>query len=340
MNRNKPHITVLMLLSVFILSLTGCVLTGSRARTPDQVYKSPENLPKYLGVIKIFLTRKKNNQVSGFLTSLDREYQSEITLEKNGRELRISRDSTLAAYSKVETIEGEFRSSIRLLDLENGTDSQVILWSEILTDSSITDPNFYPEMEKLIFSINWNDKNTIGLGSIGLDGTNYHQIDTPLHTFSEGPVVSLDGAKILVLCEGMDLESGKPGFMLCIMANDGSHRIRLTTEGNYHGTYLFSPDSKSIIYSEDEWGGILGLVNHPRYEIKRIEINGQNEHTILEWHRAVNVLALSRDGTEIIFMDRFEEGEIPRIFIVDAYGQNLRHLAYFDEFLTDWYGEN
>jgi Tol biopolymer transport system component len=340
MNRFKPQISFLILLAAILFSLTGCIFTGSRARLPDQILNSPDDLPENLGVLQVFLTRNQDNQVSGILTTLDRNIQSDINLEKNGRELKVSEDKTKAVYSKVETIDEEFRSSIWLLDLNDGTKSQVIVWPEILTDSSIADPNFFPGMEKLIFSIAWNNDNTIGLGSIGLDGGNYQVIDTPRNTFSEGPVVSPDGEKILVLCEGIDKDSGKPGFMLCIMNNDGSGRIRLTNDGNYHGTYLFTSDNKSIIFSEAEWGGLLGIIDKPRYEIKRIDIDGKNQQTILEWHRAVNVLALSDEGTEIVFMDRPEGAKPPKLYLIDVDGQNLRHLAYFDQFLAEWYGEN
>ena len=114
-------------------------------------------------------------------------------------------------------------------------------------------------------------------------------------------------------------------------------RSHLMESWSYHGTYLFSPDSQSIIYSEAEWGGLIGLIDKPYYQIRRIDIDGKNLHTILDWHRAINVLALSDDSGEIIFMDRYDKGKTTKIYIVDKDGTNLRHLAYFDDFLADWY---
>jgi Tol biopolymer transport system component len=83
----------------------------------------------------------------------------------------------------------------------------------------------------------------------------------------------------------------------------------------------------------------LGLVNQPRYEIKGIDVDGKNLHTILDWRRAVIVLALSDDGNQIVYRDVSEEGKPPQLYIIDIDGENLRHLAYFDQLLAEWYGK-
>jgi Tol biopolymer transport system component len=290
--------------------------------------------------IPIDLYGEKENQTVGYTTPLDRSNPIEFTLGNKGRDLKFSPDRTLVVYSFTETVEDELRSSLWLYDLNSGEEKRLILWPEKLTDTSLTNPNFYPDGNKLIFSIRDIKANSTSLGSINLDGTEIESINTPSRTLSTGPVLSPDGEKILVLCEGVDKDSGQPGFMLCIMDKDGSNRLRLTEQGDFHGTYMFSPDSQTVIYSESEWGGILGLFNPPRYEIKQIDINGKNVETILEWHRAVNVMALSTSGTEIIFMDRYDEKEHPGLYMIDITGENLRHLAYFDEFLADWYSSD
>jgi len=331
---------IFFLLAAFLFSLSGCVGTDSQVRLPDQIINSPDDLPGNLASLQVFLIRKQGNQYSGILTTLDRETQTEIELEKNGRDLRLSDDKTLLVYSKLETVEEEFRSSIRLLDLETGRDRQVILWPEILSDSLIDSPSFIPGIDRLVFSITYYDSDTETLGTIDLDGNNLQILETPPNTFNTAPLVSPDGEKILVICEGIDQDSGQPGFMLCIMDRDGSGRIRLTKDGDMHGTYLFTPDSQAIIFSESEWGGLLGLVNQPRYEIKGMDVDGKNLHTILDWHRAVIILALSDDGREIVFLDVPEERKLPHLYIIDIEGENLRHLAYFDQFLAEWYGEN
>ena len=339
MNKFKPQLLTLILLAAFIFSFSGCIGTDSTIRRPDQILNSPDDLPGNLATLEVFLIRNQDNQFSGILTTLDRKNQSEIKLEKNGRDLKLSADKTLLVYSKVEKVEEELRSNIRLLDLETGRVRQVIMWPEILSDSLIATPNFIPGMDQLVFSISNFDTDTTGLGSIGLDGSNLQVIDTPQYTLNKAPLVSPDGEKILVFCEGIDQDSGQPGFMLCIMDRDGSGRTRLTQDGDSHGTYLFTPDSRSIIFSESEWGGLLGLVNQPRYEIKGIDVDGKNLHTILDWRRAVIVLALSDDGNQIVYRDVSEEGKPPQLYIIDIDGENLRHLAYFDQLLAEWYGK-
>ena len=337
MIKHKRQLFYLLILVASLFSLSGCIFTVDGSRLPDQVLNSSDDLPADLATIQLLFSNNIDNLSSGLITTLDRQNQIDFTLANDGRKINVSRDNAHVVYSLVEIINHEFRSSIWLLELDTGLERRVILLPDKMSDISLDDPDFFPDGEKLILSIKWHHTNTIGLGSINLDGNNLEIINTPSQTFSQGPIVSPDGEKILVLCEGIDLDSGKPGFMLCIMDKDGSHRRQLMEDGNYHGTYLFTPDSHSIIYSEEEWGGLIGLINRPRYQINSIDIDGKNQNTILDWHRAINVLALSEDGNEIVFMDRPENGKPPRIYIIDNDGNNLRYLAYFDGFLADWY---
>lgn len=335
MHRHKRRL-IYLLIFVSLFFLTGCNITDSKNPLPLNVINEPGDLTSDLAQIQIYFSRNQNNQTSGHITTLDRVDQIDFILENEGRDLSLSLDDIRVVYSFTDTVGDELRSSLWLLDLKDGLERRVILWPEKFTDISLGDPNFYPAWDRLIFSITWYDTDTIGLGSIDLDGNKLEIIDTPLHTLNEGPKVSPDGEKILVLCEGIDRDSGKPGFMLCIMDKDGSHRRLLMEDGSYHGTFLFTADSKSIIYSEAEWGGLIGLINKPRYQINSIGVDGKNQKTILIWHRAINVLALDKDGGEIIFMDRPESGKATKIYIIDKDGTNLRHLAYFDDFLADW----
>jgi len=329
---------LILYLSVAILS--GCKIIDKKLQYPLKEITAPGDLFTDLAQVQIALSRKKDDQTIGYITTLDRSEQIEFALINKGRELKVSPDGSLVVYSFTETIGGELRSSLWLYDLNSREEKRVILWPDKLSEITLANPNFFPDGGNLIFSITEYETDTTSLGSIDLDGANLKLIDTPAKTLSTGPIVSPDGEKILVLCEGLDKDSGQPGFMLCIMDANGSHRFRLVENGDYHDTYLFTPDSQFIIYSELEWGGLFGLGNPPHYEIKRIDINGKNEKTILKWYRDVNVLALSEDGTEIIFRDRFEERKPSKLYIIGIDGQNLRHLVYFDEFLANWYGDD
>ena len=336
MYRHKHQLFYLFVIVTTLISLSGCIVTGGGSRLPDQVLNSSDDLPVDLAAIQIFFSKNQNSQTFGHITTLDEQDQTDFTLENEGRDLNVSPDKTRVVYKFTDIVGVELRSSLWWLDLKDCLVHRVILWPEKYTDISLGDPNFYPAGDRLIFSVTWYDTDTTGLGLIDLDGNNLEIINTPQRTFSKGPKISPDGEKILVLCEGIDRDSGKPGFMLCIMDKDGSHRRLLMNDGSYHGTFLFTPDSQSIIYSEAEWGGLIGLINKPRYQINSIGVDGKNQETILIWHRAINVLALDKDGGEIIFMDRPESDKATKIYIIDKDGTNLRHLAYFDDFLGDW----
>ena len=337
MKEHKGSHPNLMLLVGLVFVLSGCSFAGRNTAQPYTTIDTPEELSGDLSNITLFFTKNLDDKTSLHVTSLNQEEASTITLQNEGGGLKLSRSGSYLAYRYGEMVDGQFHSGIWVRDMYEEIERKVILWPEKYTDVQLNNPSFFPSEDKLVFSITWYETDTVGLATINLDGSDFQVIDTPQGKLNEGPKISPDGEKILVLCSGPDTDSGQPGFMLCIMNSDGSERILLTENGDYHGTYLFTPDSQSIIYSEAEWGGLIGLIDKPYYQIRRIDIDGKNLHTILDWHRAINVLALSDDGGEIIFMDRYDKGKTTKIYIVNKDGTNLRHLAYFDDFLANWY---
>ena len=68
-----------------------------------------------------------------------------------------------------------------------------------------------------------------------------------------------------------------------------------------------------------------------------MDIDGKNDHLILDWNGPVNILAISTDGEEVIFIDRPKSGKFVKMYLIQVDGTNLRHLAYFDDFLAGWY---
>jgi len=337
MRRSTRSFPKLYLLVATILLMYGCSNLSSTPPLPFSTINTSEELPSNLFDIQLFFSRNQNDETSVHIATLERDEKTTITLQNEGDGVNKSPDGLYLVYRFGETIEGEYHSGIWIHDINEEVERKVILLSEEYTTVHVNNPSFFPDEEKLIFSITWFENDTIGLATVKMDGSDFQVIDTPQGKLNEGPKISPDGEKILVLCSGPDVDSGQPGFMLCIMNSDGAERILLTESGSYHGTYLFTPDSQTIIYSEAEWGGLIGLIDKPYYQIRRIDIDGKNLHTILDWHRAINVLALSDDGGEIIFMDRYDKGKTTKIYIVAKDGTNLRHLAYFDDFLADWY---
>ncbi len=324
-------------LACAIIFLTGCRAAADSPVLPVKTIIDPAKLSSNLSSTMIFFSKNQNDETSVHITTLSREVNSTFTLLSEGGHMDLSPDGYFLIFELGENIEGEYRSGIWVRDLVEGTERRVILWPEKFMDVSLANPSFFSCEDKLIFSITWYDTDTIGLATINLDGSNLEIIETPLNTFSEGPVTSPDGEKILVLCEGIDSDSGQPGFMLCIMNKDGSGRNLLTENGDYHGTFRFTPDSQTIIYSESEWGGILGIIKKPYNQIRRMDIDGKNDHMILDWNSPINILAISDDNEEVILIDNPGNGISEKLYIINVDGTNLRHLAYFDDFLADWY---
>ena len=68
-----------------------------------------------------------------------------------------------------------------------------------------------------------------------------------------------------------------------------------------------------------------------------MDISGKNKKLLFDW--IIGVLGFSKDGKEIIFEGR-PDMDAPRgIYIINIDGSNLRHLAYLDEFLKEWYAD-
>jgi len=333
----NQHIFRYIAISFVILISGGCRNVDSVSVLPKETIIYPVGLSTDLSSIKIIFAKNQNDETSVHITTLDSNEKSTIKLLNEGGGIELSPDGGNLVYDLLETFDGEYRSAIWIRGLTEGIERRVILWPEKFTDVSLANPSFFLNENKLIFSITWYDTDTIGLAAINLDGSNLEIIETPLNTFSEGPIISPDGEKILVLCEGIDTDSGQPGFMICIMNRDGSGRILLTKNGDYHGTRFFTPDSQNIIYSETEDGGVFGIIKKPYYQIRCMDIDGKNDHLILDWNRPVNILAISTDGEEVIFIDRPKSGKFVKMYLIQVDGTNLRHLAYFDDFLADWY---
>ena len=86
----------------------------------------------------------------------------------------------------------------------------------------------------------------------------------------------------------------------------------------------------------------ISLSNIPLSNPQQGNFNIQNLETdqktlLLDW--AVSVLGFSDDGNEIIIKARKNRKSPRGIYIINSDGTNLRHLAYFDAFLEEWYAD-
>jgi len=337
MNDHRQKKSIHVLLFAILILLTACNGPGNSPAVPVSTIESPEDLSSDLSNVQVFFSRNQNDKTSVHITSLDRDAESTIILENEGGHVVLSPSGSYLTYRFGEHVNGEYHSGIWIRDLKEGVERKVIIWPEDSSIAHLISPNFFPDEEKVIFSIIWFKTDTAGLATVDLDGSDLQIINIPQPTVNQEPRISPDGEKILVICEGIDIDSGDPGFMLCIMNKDGSGRTLLTRNGDSHGTSLFTPDSNRIVYSESEHGGIFGTINKPSYQIKVMDIDGANKLTILDWKWPIYIRGLSVDGEEVILIEEPTDGSTIKLYVIDIDGTNLRHLAYFDEFLADWY---
>ncbi|MBS3751583.1 MAG: hypothetical protein KGY39_08785 [Anaerolineales bacterium] len=329
----------LMILILFAVGLSACSASVKTGPPPFEVIGSPGELPQKYGDIRLLFTRTIGGKTSFQVTTLDQKSQVSSTLDSRGYVLRLSPSADAIVYHRLENLKEERRSSLWIKDLGSGEESRIILWEEEFRDESIGSMSFYPQGDRLIFSVTNYSADTTGLASINMDGSGLQRIPVSRNTLNTAPVISPDGSKILVVCEGLDADSGQPGFMLCIMDSDGSDRTLLTENGDSHGDLFFTQDSQRIYYTEYENGGLFEILKKPYYHIKSMNIDGSDKKLILDWHQPVTTLAISPDGEGIVVMDHPDAEKPTRLYLFDQRESKLYHLAYFDEFLADWYAD-
>ncbi|MGB2964426.1 MAG: hypothetical protein WBB69_10625 [Anaerolineales bacterium] len=201
-------------------------------------------------------------------------------------------------------------------------------------DIFLTNPSFSYDGKNVIFTVTWFDSGNNGLAIVNQDGSNLRILNTNLR-LNEGPILSPDGELIIVTCAGIDVLSGSPGFQMCLLDKNGVFRKQLTNRGDLNSSYYFTPDGKQIVYSEAEFGGIFQIINQREDRMIVMDVDGDNKKAILEWD--VGIKGFSDDGKEVIFVSRPDKDGPRGIYIINIDGSNLRHLAYLDDFLAEWY---
>lgn len=222
------------------------------------------------------------------------------------------------------------------VDLESGVERKIAGWDRNFDEISINNPGFSQDGGQVLFTVTWYDTGLVGLARVNLDGSGLEILDTDL-PLNQGPEPSPDGSLIIVTCAGHEKIMGSPGFQLCLLDHDGKFVEFLTYRGVGHGSYYFLPDGESIVYSEYELGGIFGIINKPKNRFIIQDLQTGEFKELLNWE--VGVLSFSLDGEEIVFKAKQNKKSPWRIYIMNIDGSNLRHLAYFDDFLDEWYAD-
>lgn len=334
----KNNTTIKVTLILFtILLVFGCQNVQRDNSTEIHQIKKISDLSEHLAEEMLLFSKNVDDQTIVHIKKVGRYENKNFVLNREGNNPVLSRDGQFIVFDSSKTIGGESYKGIWLHDIQNETEHSVIVWPKRIPDEHIFQPSFAPDGNSVIFSVTWLEKEEIGLATVSLDGSDLQIINRVKNDLNDSPKFSPDSKKILVICGGRDKDTGQPGFQLCIMECDGSNRKLLTEDGDVHGSYLFTPDSQKIVYSESERGGIFDIRNRPYYRINIMDTDGNNKSTILDWDNPVRVLEISKDGQEIIFLESDRDGNPTRLFVINREGTNLRHLAYFDDFLVEWF---
>lgn len=122
---------------------------------------------------------------------------------------------------------------------------------------------------------------------------------------------------------------------------DGKNEIRLTDDGTSKQHLVFTPDGKSIVYSEARGSGptfetdvwVLDIATKAKKKL----IDGYKERTAIAGAFIVNGLSVSKDGKNLVFDAVFERpGWLARgIFMMDMKTKKIKSIV--DDMKRAWY---
>jgi Tol biopolymer transport system component len=338
MNKHLGVKSLLAILFIFILMslFSSCKLQKSRNPISTNQISSPSDLDPGLSQLYLLFSKNETDHSIVVITSLDKKHQNTIEIDRMIEDVSLSPDSSFFVYSAVEKIENEKRSGIWIYEILNNNEMKIAGYPETIFTVLLETPIITYDEKQVLYTATWFNKEELNLVASDIYGDHHIIISSNQNLISQ-PVISQDGKKILYLCGGIDKDSREPGFQICIMNSDNTDRQVLTYDGDYHGSYLFTPENQKIVYTEWETGGLLKILQKPTRKLFSINIDGSNRKRIIDFEGVIK--AISPDGQDIILEGRPNENYPYSIYIVDINGDNLRHLTYFDEFLANWYPE-
>jgi len=330
------------LLQLGLLLILSCMMVnkcdGRNDLCSEQIkqIQSPEELSTELKEIQFYLFKKGDFGSKVIVQTLDRKKEQLFHKPEFIPRVDVSPDGNSLVYVQMTSIGSIQPIWMWWVDLESGEERKIAGWYKNYDEISITNPGFSQDGQKVLFTVTRYDTGIIGLARVNIDGRGLEILDTDI-PLTQGPESSPNGLNIIVTCAGYDMLTGDPGFQLCLLDRNGKFIKFLTQRGSGHGSYYFTPDGKKIVYCEYEFGGIFGIINKPkdRFIVQDLETGEFTQ--LLDWE--VGVLAFSPDGNEIVFKAKQTEKSPWAIYIINIDGTNLRHLAYFDDFLEEWYAD-
>jgi Tol biopolymer transport system component len=323
---------ILGLISIF---LGACGVGADLHQNPIQEVQSPLELSDELRSVRFFLFKRGNLGSKVALVDVGQnylqiyhnpDYLSRVDVSPDGRQLVYVRMTSVGSIQPIW---------LYRVDLESGQEFKLAGWFENYDQISLTNPGFTQDGEQVLFSVTWYDTGEVGLARVNSDGSDLEILDTDI-PLAQGPETSPDGSLIMVLCAGPDDLNDSVGFQLCLLDHQGHFIQFLTDRGFSHGRAFFSPDGEKVVFTEYDRPRFFELIK-PISRFYVMDITTDQRTLLLSWD--LGVLGFSESGEEIIFEGRPSESAPWAIYIISIDGGDLRHLAYFDDFLDDWYAD-
>lgn len=324
-----------LILGLLIILVSACGVGTTQNQKHIQEIHSPVDLPDGLRNVRFHLFKRGD---FGSKVAIMDVGQTDLQTYHNSDYLSrvdVSLDGGSLVYVRVTSV-GDIQAIwMYLVDLESGEEFKIAGWDKNFDQISITNPGFTPDGEQVLFTVTWFDTGVIGLGRVNIDGAGLEILDTDI-PLAQGPETSPDGSQIMVLCAGFDESKNTPGFQLCLLDDQGHFIKFLTDRGFSHGRAIFSPDGGNIAFTEFDPPRFLGSTK-PSSRLYVLELSTEQKTCLLDWN--VGLLGFSESGEELIFEGRSSEHEAWAIYVINIDGSDLRHLAYFDDYLASWYAD-
>lgn len=297
--------------------------------------QSPDELSQELREIQFYLFKKGESGSKVLIQTVDQVREQLYHNPGYLSRVDVSPDGKHLVYVQMTSF-GELQPIwMWLVDLESGEEHKIAGWEREFDEISITNPGFTQDGQQVLFTITWYETGLVGLARVKVDGSDLEILDTDL-PLNQGPESSPDGSLIMVTCAGYDRITDFPGFQLCLLDHDGGFIKYLTNSGSGHGSSFFTPDGKKVVFTEFDSPKLFGLIK-PARRFYVMDLETDEKTLLLNWD--LGVLGISRLGDEIVFEGRPNHRSPWRIYIINIDGTNLRHLAYFDDFLDEWYAD-
>lgn len=327
---------ILLVLILLISIILGC--DNSNQLNHEQIISIHDEtkLPSGLSKTPLIFQQNTNSSSNVLITDLSHTTEKIITFDQKVNNINISPFNRYLVFAVSDLYGIQSKTGIYLYDIGNESIELIKEGSRGNRKITLQTPNFTMDEYYIIFQEIWHDTQESRLTVISQDGD---PIDTIVLEKNIGayPVVSPDLTKIIFQCGGKNIDTGQIGVQICLFDRKTNQTKLLTNYGDYHGSYLFTPDSRKIIYTESEGRNIFQIFKTPYQRIYSMDIDGKNRTMIMDFSGGIR--AISENGKYLILEGTPNKSNPHSVYVSKVDGSELIHLAYFDELMVDWYIE-